>query len=363
MFRRCGYGHAVPNGARFCPECWTLIVEAGPPVSRRTLIAAATVVVMMVAWWVMQPLLVRPVQRAPVVHAGRFQPAVFTIDVRDSTGLVVRQGSGFLFDRVGRAASAFHVLRGASRAIARFPDGRIYGVLHVDAWDSVADLVVFEVGRAYPDGVRHPEGIPVPEFRRTAPVVGEPVVVLGSPEGFENTLSDGLVSAVRSGEDGEWIQISAPVSPGSSGGPALDGKGRVLGVVALRSETGQNLNFAAPVESLAVLAERHDAVPLSEFASRTRRPPRGPESLADELFESGNAYLESGQYRLALERYTLAMQSDSKHVGSVYNAAICLEHLGREQEATKLFRRFLRLSHEKDEFHRHAEAWVAAHAN
>jgi tetratricopeptide (TPR) repeat protein len=75
--------------------------------------------------------------------------------------------------------------------------------------------------------------------------------VIGSPKGLKNTLSEGLVSGYRDGAKGsKWVQITAPISPGSSGGPVLTGDGRLVGVATASVIDGQNLNFAVPANEV-----------------------------------------------------------------------------------------------------------------
>ena len=75
--------------------------------------------------------------------------------------------------------------------------------------------------------------------------VGETVYAVGNPKGFlEGTFFPGSISSVRGKDSNRRIQITAPISPGSSGGPLLNSKGEVIGIVAGAIEEGQNLNFA-----------------------------------------------------------------------------------------------------------------------
>ena len=87
---------------------------------------------------------------------------------------------------------------------------------------------------------------PVPGFRDYASLsVGEAVFTIGSPEGLINTLGDGLLSGLRRSEDGvEYVQITAPVSPGSSGGGVFDDRGNLVGITTFTIRDAQNLNFA-----------------------------------------------------------------------------------------------------------------------
>ncbi len=309
----------------------------------------------LVTWWAWSWIVSQGGSHTPVERANERLPAVFTIEIRGRDDEPVSQGSGFLIDSSGRAVTAFHVLRGAHRAFAHFSDGRRFSVLQVDAWDSVGDLAIFQVGREGPGGVRHPKaprymwlrGLPLPK-------VGEPVLVAGSPEGFENTLSDGLVSAVRKTEEGERIQLTAPISSGSSGGPVFDAKGLVIGVVVSRWSDGQNLNFATPIATLEPLLETHHAVPFTAFGERTRRHRPTWDPLAEELFASGNEHFERGRYLAALDRYRLALQADSTHSNAAYNAAMCLLNLARKHEAEIFLRHYLRQPHDVDEYHAEA---------
>ena len=90
------------------------------------------------------------------------------------------------------------------------------------------------------------ELVPVPGFRDFASLsVGEAVFTIGSPAGLINSLGDGLLSGLRRSEDGiEYIQITAPVSPGSSGGGLFDDRGNLIGITTFTIRNGQNLNFA-----------------------------------------------------------------------------------------------------------------------
>ncbi|MBI4025125.1 MAG: trypsin-like peptidase domain-containing protein [Verrucomicrobia bacterium] len=83
------------------------------------------------------------------------------------------------------------------------------------------------------------------------------IVVIGSPLGLEGTLSEGIISAVREfpGRD-RWLQISAAISPGSSGSPVMNAKGEVIGIATLLLTGGQSLNFAVPIEAGRVLLAR-----------------------------------------------------------------------------------------------------------
>ncbi len=102
-------------------------------------------------------------------------------------------------------------------------------------------------------GVRDLGGQPVELGAAAKLKVGTPVYAIGAPEGLELSLSDGLVSQLRGGEGLPIIQTTAPISPGSSGGGLFDSEGRLVGITTFFLATGQNLNFAMPIDWLAEL--------------------------------------------------------------------------------------------------------------
>jgi len=81
--------------------------------------------------------------------------------------------------------------------------------------------------------------------------VGEPALTVGTPQGLELTVADGLVSSKRSHEGRRLIQTTAPISPGSSGGGLFDAQGHLLGITTFHLKVGQNLNFAIAAEDFA----------------------------------------------------------------------------------------------------------------
>jgi S1-C subfamily serine protease len=134
------------------------------------------------------------------------------------------------------------------------------------ALDVAADLVILKVAG------RSPTYLMLAALGHE-PAVGSRAYAIGNPEGLANTLSEGLVSGRRQGRkvaDMVWLQTTAPISHGSSGGPLLDASGRVIGVTtkSLAAPDAQNLNFAVPsdkVRSLLDRAARASPIPLNRM--------------------------------------------------------------------------------------------------
>ena len=103
--------------------------------------------------------------------------------------------------------------------------------------------------------------------------VGQKVYAIGSPQGLDLTLSDGMVSSLREGPDGTFVQTTAPISPGSSGGGLFDETGRLVGIVTFQMRAGQNLNFAVPADWIANMANTSPRSPDREATPSIQPPP------------------------------------------------------------------------------------------
>jgi serine protease Do len=197
----------------------------------------------------------------------RVVPAVVTVVGFNAGGKVARLGSGVFIDREGHLITNLHVIKGMARAEVKLPKGEVYPLTEMVAADEKADLVKLVVN--LPGGAPH--YLTVSGAR---PEVGERVVVLGSPLGLEQTVSEGLVSAIRTVRDrGEFLQISAPISPGSSGGPVVNMKGQVIGIATFQVK-GQNINFAAPGYRILALRDGPPRPLPGQGAEGKSLPPR-----------------------------------------------------------------------------------------
>ncbi len=174
------------------------------------------------------------------------KPAVVTVITYDAGGEEVGRASGF-FTKSDEIITNWHVIKSAKRISTQTVDGTIYAVAGIVAHDEASDLAVLKL--------RSPNaGVTPLKITVVRPKEGERVVVIGCAGGLATTVSDGIVSALREiPEVGSVIQITAPVSHGSSGSPVVNTRGEVVGVVIGYYEDGQNLNFAVPSERLLAL--------------------------------------------------------------------------------------------------------------
>lgn len=172
------------------------------------------------------------------------RPFVLLLRAYDASGTPIALGSGFIGPD-GRVITNAHVVAGAARVEVADAEGQLLlTTTFAEALSTTVDLAVLPriSGRAH--------GLPL---SRKLPPIGERIVVIGAPEGLTYTVTDGIVSGLRQMGSGSWVQISAPISPGSSGGPVLNRRGEVIGVSVATLRAGQNLNFAVPTKDVFAL--------------------------------------------------------------------------------------------------------------
>ncbi len=213
----------------------------------------------------------KPVVEAP--QTGPLTPAQIARIAIPSIVLIRTpngQGTGFFAGADGRILTNFHVIRGAGEAVVVTADLVEHKDIEVIGIDRAHDLAVLSIG------VRGQRPLVLGDSESAA--VGERVVAIGNPLGFGDTISDGLLSGVRQFDDGSVLQISAPISSGSSGGPVFNERGEVIGVSTFVITKGQNLNFAVPINAAKALLAGKEAKPLSAYAEKAivRNIPRHP---------------------------------------------------------------------------------------
>ncbi|MBX3158398.1 MAG: trypsin-like peptidase domain-containing protein [Deltaproteobacteria bacterium] len=232
----------------------------------------------------------------------RSSPAIVRIETKDGLG------TGFIIDKGGLVATNLHVVRGMKEIKVKLYGGETYPVLEVVGVDPMRDLALLRIGP--------PKALPTLRLGDSdAMTAGDQVVAIGNPLGiFEYSVSSGLVSQVRPvctpeavalhkkmlprfhelikkpqlteeerneleqlqcSQELKILQISAPISQGSSGGPLFNQSGEVVGVTTLIVTAGQNINFAIPTNYLKVIAAKPAQISMDEFATKTQAL-RGP---------------------------------------------------------------------------------------
>jgi S1-C subfamily serine protease len=171
-------------------------------------------------------------------------PSTVSLVMEDNFKQPVSLGSGFIIEN-GKIVTNLHVIEGAKYGYV-FVNGsttkhKIQGYHSIDKQNDLAILSVPTIsGKSL-------------SLVSINPDIGEKIYAIGNPKGLSGTISEGIVSGIRNIENKELVQITAPISPGSSGGPVINNAGQVIGVAVGTLTSGQNLNFAIPSSILKSL--------------------------------------------------------------------------------------------------------------
>lgn len=168
----------------------------------------------------------------------------FTLSVvaLDKISQPLAYGSGFVIEG-GYIVTNVHVIEGSSSVyVLKNNSEEKYKIDGYVAIDKINDLVILKAQNFYCSSIGLAD--------TTLPEIGERIYAIGNPKGLSGTFSEGIVSGLRNLGANQVIQITAPISPGSSGGPVLNNQAEVIGIAFAGFTDGQNLNFAIPVKYL-----------------------------------------------------------------------------------------------------------------
>ena len=265
-------------------------------------------------------------QTAPEIAEKALAATVY-LEMQDSKGVPLGFGSGF-FVGDNLIATNYHVIEGAARGRAKLVGQfSTYTIEGVTATDKTNDLALLKVTVS---GIK-----PLPLGNSSDVKIGETVYVAGNPKGLEGTFSNGIISSRRDPYTKERLQMTAPISPGSSGGPVLNSKGEVIGISFMTLVGGQNLNFAIPSRHLTeLLIESTPAKPLAE----------GNRSIsAETYFTWGNTKYYLGDYKGAIADYDSAIRLNPDNANTYYNRGTAKGDLGQHFAAIADFDIAIRL--------------------
>src|SRR3954447_5183146 len=278
-------------------------------------------------WFLLILLLPIPIEAQDILPdlVRRIKPSAVAIETFDSKGEKLSRGSGF-FVEVDRIVTNRHVLEGAYRAEVHSSSGAVFPVKGVLAVDAEGDIALLKIDA------------PAPPIRplaldKTSPQEGESVVVIGNPLGLEGSVTNGIVSAVRDIPTfGRIIQITAPISSGSSGSPVVNMQGQVIGIATLQITGGQSVNFAIPSERISQLQVAQTPT-MSSLADLVASTGRNKRAKAVQFFRDGLSFLSKDDCEKALPYFEKAVESDSNYAEAWAQTGFCNEKLGRHAEA------------------------------
>ena len=243
-------------------------------------------------------------------------------------------GSGFFVDQ-NTIVTNYHVIEGAAYGtvkLLRMPTQ--YAIDCILATDEDNDLALLKVSAS--SGIKPLRLINDSDTVR----IGEPVFVIGNPNGLEGTLSNGIISNLPTLGGNKRLQLTAPVSPGSSGGPVLSRNGEVIGIIFASNQAlgAQNLNFAIPSNYLKKLLDQpKSAAPLSEQQ----------QSISAKTYNSwGNVKFSQGDYSGAIADFERAIQLKPDYAEAYNNRGLAKHELGDHEDALADYERAIQLKPE-----------------
>ncbi len=289
-------------------------------------------------------------------------PSVVVVDIFDAKGKSIGQGSGAVIG-AGQVITNCHVVQwGKSLQVRQL--GKTFKATLQYA-DPDRDLCQLSV----PDLQAPPVALGTAKKLR----VGQRVYAIGAPQGRELTLSEGLISNLRPYEGSQYIQTSAAISPGSSGGGLFDDQGRLIGITSFQFIEGQNLNFALPVDWIGELPKRAQAASVvakksgldwlnRAVALKQKKDWQGLLKLSLQWVKIqpgsaiawsvlGVAYRDLEQYDQAIPAFQEALRIEPEDAGTWSALGTCYSSLNQYDQAIPAFREALRIDPE------FAEAW------
>lgn len=203
------------------------------------------------------PATAKPKDRQELI--SQLKGRVYRLDVYDLTGQIVSTGSAVAIGTT-ELMTNYHVIKDAARVVAHGENDVTFDVVGMLIGREDYDLAILRVNKTL-----------TPVTTRTdEPKVGEDVIAIGSPQGLTNTVSTGIVSATRNLNGITILQLTAPISHGSSGGGLFDQNGALIGITFASLVDGQNLNFAIPMKIALPLIQEAKTANLQQFPGANR---------------------------------------------------------------------------------------------
>ena len=258
------------------------------------------------------------------------------------------QGSGVILKNEGWIVTNYHVLGDATILYAEH-NGKLFKMDSVLAVDKIKDVLVLQLSKQEND--KEFKSIPNLKIGNSDRLkVGQKVYAIGSPYGFENTITEGIISGLRTSFSSEqgFIQISAPISSGSSGGAIINGRGELIGISTMvySGETAQNLNFAILINDVLETARNGKGYTKSLSNKSTDYL-----NQVDYYYQKGLSDFSSGNYVIAIKGFQsgLPVGNDDSKAILYYYIGLAYHQLGQFDSALANYAKSLdRNNHDVD---------------
>lgn len=187
--------------------------------------------------------------------------SVFMLEIYADTNQRIGVGSGFVAFNSSLLVTNYHVIEGGAYIIAVSDEHERYLIDQICVIDKEKDIAILRFDEDY---IAKPLELDAESKLKRA----QPVVAIGSPAGLMNTVSIGNISAFYKKDGRDWIQFTAPISSGSSGGPLLNDLGKVIGITTATYASTQNINMAVKAESVLDLYNAWDGKSVVSMNNR-----------------------------------------------------------------------------------------------
>ncbi len=280
-------------------------------------------------------------------------PSIVVVQVKDAKGKTEGQGSGVVIGKEEIVTNC-HVIENAASYSVKHQERQFMARLkHADWTRDICSLTVKGLDARV---------APLGSTKRLK--VGQKVFAIGAPQGLELTLSEGILSSLRELDDGRYLQISAPISPGSSGGGLFDEDGRLIGLPTFYLSEGQQLNFAVPVEWVQALPQRAEMSKpagstsvnwlANALALEAKQDWPGLVKHASEWTHAqhghslpwiylGIAHNKAGLPTKAIEAFQQALRINPEYAATWFNIGVAYSKSGQRAKAIQAYQQALRI--------------------
>jgi len=313
------------------------------------------------------------IERSGIKILNAISKTVAKIETYDKNMTPLGQGSGIFISSDGELVTNYHVIGGAQFITAKLPSGAYFKLNNVLGTNKNYDVAILKfeahdipfAGEGDSDKIED----------------GEKIFAIGNPMGLESTISEGIVSKAKRELNGmEFIQFTAPISSGSSGGGLFDSSGNVIGVTTMslditpelqKEALAQNLNFAVPVNLINKVRKREDARFTEEspefyysvgiLAENKKDYDKAIEyfkkaivlddKYVDAYIELGSIYYQKGLWDLQQQVFETAVQLDPNNSDAHYSLATAYEDKGLYDLAIHEYRKVIELKPDDKDAH------------
>ncbi|WP_088228997.1 cell wall-binding repeat-containing protein [Desulfosporosinus sp. FKB] len=248
--------------------------------------------------------------------AKKLSPSIVYIETSDSSGVPIASGSGYIVDPSGKIATNYQLIKNANSAKVTTKDGKTYDVTKVLAYDPYQDIALLKIDAAGLSAVTLGDSDSIS--------TGDKIYALGNTSGTDDTMSDGIVSTKSElVNEASFIQISAAISKGTSGGALVNEQAEVIGTTTVNVSDGQNFYLAMPSNSLKPLLTKDINKTLAQLphdSSAASIPVETDLTSAD--FSNPDNYLNSSYNLRGLDSSYSVMTIDNKSVHFLWKVTV-----------------------------------------